>query len=86
MHGISQAIVLEWVFISFATNDTYVVLYDADGNELAYDDYGSGDGYNNFKLVYELEAGKTYTVEVGFYSGSYAGDIPMLFGPVPTEE
>ena len=66
-----------WTFTSASENDTCGYLYDAEGNEIAYDDDG---GYNaNFKIVYELKAGETYTVRVRWYSSDCSGTMALLF-------
>lgn len=68
-----------WTFASFADYDTYCYLYDANGNQLTYNDDG-GYNHHNFKFTYELEAGKTYTVTVGWFDSNRAGEMPLLFG------
>ena len=50
---------------SIGTLDTTCYLYDATGNQLAYNDDGYGNG--QFLIAYYLEAGKTYY----FYPGRY---------------
>ena len=70
-----------WLFTSFASEDTYVTLYDANENLLDYNDDGSY-GYN-FKLLYELKAGEIYYVDVRWLSSGYAGEMPLLFAPDP---
>ena len=74
-----------WTFTSFAQNDTYCYLYDEQGNLLASDDDGS-NYYNNFKLSYYLEAGKTYTITVKWWDSERAGNMPLLFGTEPVLE
>ncbi len=71
----------EWVFTSFVEGDTFAILYDAEGNELASNDDGGNSA--NFKIVYELKAGETYTLSVRWYHSSSAGDVPLLFGATP---
>ena len=66
-----------WTFTSFADADSYGYLYDAEGNQLTYNDDG---GYNNnFQITYELKAGETYTVSVRWYYSDRAGYIPLVF-------
>ena len=69
---------VEWVFESYALQDTYVHLYDENGRELARDDDSAGHN-NNFRLSYTLEAGKTYIVRVRWYGTDRAGYIPVSF-------
>lgn len=45
--------------------DTYGILYDSEMNELAYSDDGTGI---SFLITWDLEAGKTYYLKVGYYS------------------
>ena len=68
----------EWTFESYANMDTYVHLFDADGNELIRDDDSAGNN-GNFRLTYTLEAGKTYVVRVRWYSDQQSGYIPVSF-------
>ncbi len=66
-----------WIFTSASEYDTYGYLYDAEGNEITHNDDG---GYSaNFKIVYELKAGETYTVRVRWYSSGRAGIMALLF-------
>ena len=48
----------EYIFTSTGNGDTYGLLFDENGEELASDDDGGES--NNFKLSNKLEAGKTY--------------------------
>ena len=50
--------------------DTYGILYDSDGKQLASND-DSGDGAN-FRISYTLEAGKSYYLRVTMYSSQAA--------------
>ncbi len=60
----------KYVFESAGDMDTKCDLYDSEKNWLTGDD---DTGYDyNFKLIYELEAGKTYYF-VAFFSGSSTG-------------
>jgi len=61
---------------SSASMDTYVHLYNANLNELAINDDGSGN--QNFQLDYVLEAGTTYVFGIRFYSRSNTGTIPFV--------
>lgn len=54
--------------------DTYGYLYDADGNQLAYNDDGED---RNFKITYELTAGTTYIIGAKYYSSSTTGSFDM---------
>jgi len=71
-----------WTFTSFADDDTYATLCDAEENVLVENDDGSSYG-NNFKITYELKAGETYTINIRWYNSSRAGDVPLLFGTAP---
>ena len=62
-----------YVFYSTGGYDTYVTLFSDEGNSMAYDD-DNGDG-SNFRLEYELEAGKTYYFGVRYYSTGLTGEI-----------
>ena len=64
-----------YIFQSKSDQDTYGYLYAADGSELSRNDDG-GDG-GNFRIVYELQAGVTYYLEVRFYSDDDFGTIPV---------
>ena len=56
----------EYYFFSDSAYDTYGIVYDSEMNQIASDD-DSGGNYN-FLISYELEKGKTYYLEVSFYS------------------
>ena len=57
-----------YVFASESKGDTHASLYDSDFQLLkSNDDSGVR---NNFALAYQLEAGKTYYLHVGFYGSS----------------
>lgn len=60
-----------WTFTSNTNMDTYAHLYDADGNEIAYNDDGSNNG--NFLISYNLEAGQTYVLKARWYGNDRAG-------------
>ena len=64
---------------SVVRNDTRAWLFDENGEELVEND---DDGYDwgNFSITYSFEAGKTYKLKVGFYSGDTSkGPILILF-------
>ena len=62
-----------YIISSASDYNTQGCLYDADMNYLAGSYYG---GYgNNFKFTYDLQAGKTYYIGVGFYYSGSEGDI-----------
>ena len=67
----------EYIFQSLASEDTdtCAYLYDADFNELAYNDDGGED--LNFKIEYELIAGETYFFAARFLEESTAGSFPV---------
>jgi len=50
---------------------------DANGDKLSYSDDDGDD--NNFKIVWELKAGETYTISVNWYSSSKSGSIALIF-------
>ena len=66
-----------WTFTSVTDSDTYGDLYDAEGNYLSSDD-DNGQG-NNFKIIYELNAGETYVIAVRYYSSDRAGSVALIF-------
>lgn len=63
-------------FYSDTTRDTYAYLYDAEGNQLTYNDDGGKD--NNFFIIRELTAGNTYTLRVKFYSNTITGGMKVV--------
>ena len=63
-----------YAFYSTAYEDTHGYLYDADGNELAYDDQSGGN--NDFRIVRHLIEGETYLLKAGYYSGE-SGSFPV---------
>ena len=65
----------EYTIESTGSNDTYVYLYDAGGNQLSYNDDGGEN--RNFSLSYDLAAGQTYYYGVKFYDSSKTGTISM---------
>jgi len=64
-----------YVFYSTGYNDTFGYLYDAYGQEIAYDDDMGSD--SNFSISYDLEAGTQYYYGVCFYGGYLTGDISV---------
>ena len=74
----------EWSITSVANGDTYASLLDADGNRITYND-DDGEG-NQFLINYTLEAGKTYYLEVRWYSSSNSGYFHVLFSATPVTE
>ena len=66
-----------WVFTSYSQGDTRGELFDASGKSLQSDDDGGSN--NNFRITYYLEAGKTYTIVIWWYSGENEGDVPLFF-------
>ena len=67
----------EWVFESFVNQDSYVELYDSDGNLITGDDDGGENA--NFRLAYTLEAGVNYTVRVRWLNSSTYGNMAVGF-------
>ena len=63
----------EYLFYSTGDSDTYGYLFDEDMNLLETDDE-SGEN-SNFKIVSELEAGKTYFWAAKFYYSSTSGSF-----------
>lgn len=64
-----------YTITGLSDSDTYVELF-LDGKRLDYNDDGSWD--SDFQLSYELEAGKSYTYKIRFYSRN-EGIIPFIF-------
>lgn len=64
-----------YVIASHADQDTKVFLYGPNGEYLGQSD-DDGDG-NNFRLAHAMNAGKTYTYKIEFYSSDDSGDIPF---------
>ncbi len=60
---------------SSGSDDTYVYLYDEDGNRISYNDDG-GDN-QNFSLSYDLVAGETYYYGIKFYDSTKTGTISV---------
>lgn len=67
----------EWVFESFTNQDSYVELYDSEGNLITGDDDGGEN--TNFRLTYTLEAGVSYTVRVRWLNGGTYGNMGICF-------
>ena len=63
------------VFTSLSDEDTTGCLYDADMNLLASDD-NSGTG-SNFKIIYNVTAGKTYYFNAKFKPGDLTGSFDV---------
>jgi len=60
-------------FYSSSSSDTYGYLFDANKNQLTYNDDG-GNGYN-FSITYELQGGMTYYWGARFYNQSNSGSF-----------
>jgi uncharacterized repeat protein (TIGR02543 family) len=73
----------KYVIYSTGDADTKVALYNSAGAELASND-DVDNGNRNFRLEYNLTAGKTYRFAVRYYSSSTTGTIPFKFGKVYT--
>ena len=65
----------QYVFAASSSGDSYGLLYDADGNQLASNDEGGGSG--KFKLSYDLNGGETYYWGVKWYSSGNSGEITV---------
>ena len=63
----------EYVFKSIGTIDTCCYLYDAEFNQLTYNDDGDKD--SQFMLRYKMEAGTTYYFGARLYSSSSTGSF-----------
>ncbi len=61
---------------SEAYDNHYGCLRDENG-EILKETYDRFDENGNFRIVYNLEAGKTYYIGVGFYEVAQEGDIPL---------
>ena len=62
----------------FSNNDAgdpYGYLYNANGQELSYDDDSRGD--RNFSITYSLSAGQTYYLKVKLYNSSETGTFTV---------
>jgi len=71
------------VLIDLTSNefDTYLYLYDPDGNLVAEnDDY---DGTSRSLISYKLPSGGTYTIEVTSYSESETGNYRIVLSTTP---
>lgn len=71
--------------VSLGKADTKASLYNENGELLLFDD-DSGYGSGNFMITYTFEAGKTYALKAGYYSGGAAkGEILLSFTKVKTQ-
>ncbi len=70
-----------WTFTAYGEYGTIATLYDSNGNQLAY----SGNYYENFKIVYRLKAGESYTLSVNWYYDNDYGTMPLLFTYEPLD-
>lgn len=66
-----------WTFTSDTYFDTYAELYDADENQIAFDD-DSGEE-SNFLIVFDLVAGETYTIRVKWLNENRSGTMSLIF-------
>lgn len=65
-----------YAFYSTGGRDTKGFLYDSQLNEISYnDDGGSG---NNFRITYELEAGRVYYLKACFYDSEITGQFSVF--------
>ena len=71
-----------WVFTSYSWGDTYAVLYDENGYEIASNDDFTN---SNFRIEYDLEEGKTYTLVVRWWSSEAGGYVPIHIYPDAAE-
>lgn len=71
----TPSVTQRYVYISSGNKDTIGYIYDSAWNMLAADD-DSGDG-NNFRMIYELEAGKQYYLGAKFYNSGLTGSVSV---------
>ncbi len=64
-----------YTYYSSSNSDTLGYVYDADKNQLAYNDDGGGNG--NFSITYTFKAGTVYYLGVRYYDSSNSGEIPV---------
>ena len=55
--------------------DSCGYLWDADGNELAYND--DSDSSSNFRIIYDMTAGVTYLLKARFYNQENSGSMTV---------
>ena len=65
------------IFSSESDNNAYGILYDAEMNQLAYDDNSYGQD-NEFQIIYNLTEGETYYISAGFYYGWNFGNTTLV--------
>ncbi len=65
------------VVYSLSTNDTYVSLYNGNGDHIMSNDDGGDEG--NFCLFYEFEKGTTYYVCVKNYFSQYTDPVDFIY-------
>ena len=75
---------LIWTFTSVSNRDTYACLYDAEGNQLGYDNNNAGN--NQFRILAVLEAGQTYYFDVKWNSTSIHGYLPVVISTQSFDE
>ena len=70
-----------WTFTSAGDMDPLAELYDQEGRRLAGDDDGGEE--RNFKIVYELKAGQTYTLKVEHWNwGPCRTNLVITWEPI----
>ena len=74
-----------WDMTSFASGDTYAVLYDANGGIITSND-DSGFIERNFRITCYLEAGETYKLAVRWYGENGIGTINVSIKYVVDEK
>ncbi len=76
----TDAVTLVEVSANFSGLDTFVTVFDAFGNQIAFDDDG-GPGLDS-RLIFSIESNETYFVQVRGFSGS-TGDYELNLSVLP---
>lgn len=69
-----------YLFQTFGIKDTIMILYDADYNQLAYNDNSGSE--NNALFSYSLTSGQSYIVRVMLRTASDSGTVKLGITPV----
>ncbi len=65
-----------WTMYSICDFDSVGILYDSNGKQLIFEDYGGE--YGNFRIAWDLVAGETYTLVVRSYGKfDFSGTMPV---------
>ena len=65
-----------YFFYGINNKDSFAKLYDANHNEITYDD--DGGSHNQFRIAWDLEAGTTYYFAARWYSDSTSGNMKVV--------